>query len=83
MEKLTDKEKNIRLYPLYKTFAWDLFFYYAIAFLFLTQVKKLTPADVLLTEAAYPIFKILLLVPLTAFIEKRGKRKKTKNYEST
>lgn len=75
MEKLTDKEKNIRLYPLYKTFAWDLFFYYAIAFLFLTQVKKLTPADVLLTEAAYPIFKILLLVPLTAFIEKRGKRK--------
>lgn len=34
MEKLTDKEKNIRLYPLYKTFAWDLFFIMQLPFYF-------------------------------------------------
>ncbi len=74
MENTTQKEKNMQIYPLYKMFGWDLLFYYAIIFLFLTQVKKLSPADVLLTEAAYPIFKLLLFIPLTAFIEKKGKR---------
>ena len=52
-----------------------MFFYYSIAFLFLTQVKTLSPSEVLLTEAAYPIFKMLLLIPFTKFIEKQGKRK--------
>ena len=75
MENTVANERNIQIYPLYKAFAWDMFFYYSIAFLFLTQVKNLSPSEVLLTEAAYPIFKMLLLIPFTKFIEKQGKRK--------
>lgn len=67
-------EKNIRLYPIYKATSWDLLFYYTILFLFLTQAKGIGAADVLLAEAMYPIFKCILLVPLTILIEKIGKR---------
>lgn len=55
--------------------SWDLLFYYSIIFLFLTQVKNISAADVLLSEAFYTIFKFILLMPLTAIIAKLGKRK--------
>lgn len=70
-----NKKNNIRIYPIYKMLSWDLLFYYSIIFLFLTQVKKISAADVLLGESLYPIFKFILLIPLTAFIGKIGKRK--------
>ena len=44
-------------------------------FLFLTQVKGISAADVLLAEAFYPAFKVILTVPLTILIAKIGKRK--------
>lgn len=68
-------DKNIRLYPIYKAISWDLLFFYTILFLFLTQVKGISAADVLLAEASYPVFKMLLLIPLTILAEKIGKRK--------
>ena len=55
--------------------SWDLLFYYSISFLFFTQVKNISAADVLLGEALFPIFKFVLLMPLTALIAKIGKRK--------
>ena len=73
--EITKEEKNIHLYPVYKMLSWDLLFYYSINFLFLTQVKNISPADVLLAEAVYPIFKFTLLMPLTAMVTKIGKRK--------
>lgn len=66
---------NVKLFPIYKAVSWDLLFYYAILFLFLTQTKGIAAADVLLAEAIYPIFKFLFLMPLTMLIEKIGKRK--------
>lgn len=73
--KETKEEKNVRLFPIYKAIAWDLLFFYTILFLFLTQVKGISAADVLLADAVYPVFKSLLLMPLTVLIEKIGKRK--------
>ena len=70
-----NKKNNIRIYPIYKMLSWDLLFYYSIIFLFLTQAKGISAADVLLGESLYPIFKFILLIPLTAFIGKIGKRK--------
>ena len=64
-----EKQKNIRLYPTYKMFSWDLLFYYAIIFLFFTQIKGLSTADVMLAEATYPIFKFILMIPSTILIE--------------
>lgn len=75
MESTKEEKYNVRLYPIYKMLSWDLLCYYSIIFLFLTQIKGISAADVLLGEAFYPIFKFLLLMPLTAFIEKMGKRK--------
>ena len=65
----------MKLFPFYKAISWDLLFFYTILFLFLTQVKGISAADVLLAEATYPIFKILFLIPLTILIGKIGKRK--------
>lgn len=56
-------------------FSWDMLFYYAIIFLFFTQVKNISASNVLLAEAFYPLFKAVLLLILTVIIEKFGKRK--------
>lgn len=69
------KQKNVRLYPKYKMFSWDMLFYYAIIFLFFTQVKGISAADVLLAESFYPLFKVMILIPATMLIEKIGKKK--------
>ena len=55
--------------------SWDLLFYYAIIFLFFTQTKGISAADVLLAESFYPIFKMIFLVPATILINSLGKRK--------
>ena len=75
MENTKAKQNNVNLYTKYKMFSWDLLFYYAIIFLFFTQTKGINPADVLLAESFYPIFKILFLIPATILINALGKRK--------
>ena len=77
MRNLNEMKENInvKIFPIYKAVSWDLLFFYVILFLFLTQVKEINAADVLLAEAVYPILKFLFLIPLSVFIEKFGKRK--------
>ena len=74
-ELIRNKRKNARLYPIYKMFSWDLLFYYAIAFVFLVEVKGFSAAQVMLTDALYPIFKIILNIPSLTIIDKIGKKK--------
>lgn len=75
MEESQNRQENISRYPLYKMLSWDLLFYYSIIFLFLTQVKNISPAMVFLTEAVYTISKIVIFIPCLTLIEKMGKRK--------
>lgn len=75
MEYTKEKQYNVDLYPKYKMFSWDMLFYYAIIFLFFTEVKNISAADVFLAESAYPLFKVLFLIPATILISKIGKRK--------
>lgn len=72
---MENKKKNIRLYPIYKMCSWDLLFYYAIAYIFLVQTKGFTPAEVMLTDATYPVFKIIWNIPCTIIVDNLGKRK--------
>ncbi len=66
---------NIKIYPIYKMFAWDLLFYYAISFLFLTEVKGFSSADVVLLDVSiYTLFKSLSQLPSTIITDKLGKR---------
>ena len=69
------KKNNIKLYPIYRIFSWDLLFYYAIIYLFLTIEKGITPAEVLKFDAFYVFFKFLMQIPCTLLIQKMGKRK--------
>ena len=66
---------NRRIFPLYKGFGWDPLFYSAIIFLFLTEVKGISPAQVMYAEAIYSLFLLLLQIPATILIEKIGSRK--------
>lgn len=66
---------NRRIFPLYKGFGWDPLFYSAIIFLFLTEVKGITPAKVMYAESIYSLFLLLLQIPATILIEKIGSRK--------
>ena len=75
MGNAKDKQTNVNLYTRYKTFSWDVLFYYAIIFLFFTQTKGINAADVLLAESFYPIFKMVFLIPATILINSIGKRK--------
>ena len=74
MDNAKDRQRNVNLYTRYKMISWDLLFYYAIIFLFFTETKGISAADVLLAEALYPIFKIVFLIPATILIESLGKR---------
>lgn len=74
--KLQEKKKNnIKLYKIYRIFSWDLLFYYAIIYLFLTIEKGISPAQVLQFDAFYILFKFLTQIPSTLIIQKVGKRK--------
>ena len=69
-DEMKKKQKNVKLYPKYKMLSWDMLFYYAIIFLFFTETKGISAADVLLAESFYPLFKVLLLMPSTIVIDK-------------
>lgn len=71
---IQEKKHNARLYPIYKMCSWDLLFYYAISFVFLTQTKGMDVASVMMTDAMYPLFKILFQLPTLTLIDKVGKR---------
>jgi len=66
---------NMKIFPIYKALSWDTLFYYAIEFLFLTQIKGLTAAQVLFTDAFYPLFKFMLEIPSNIIVNKLGKRR--------
>lgn len=72
---IQDRKYNARLYPFYKMCAWDLLFYYAIAFVFLVQTKGMSPAEVMLTDAIYPFLKLIFQMPGLTIIDKLGKRR--------
>ena len=74
MENTKDKQRNVNLYTRYKMISWDLLFYFATVFLFFTETKGISPADVLLAESFYPLFKVVFLIPATILINSLGKR---------
>ena len=69
------RKQNMRLYSMYRAISMDLFFIYAIDFLFLTQVKNISASDVVLKTSFYAFFMIVLQLPANIFIDKIGIRK--------
>lgn len=76
-EKAKERKQNIKIYSLYRAVSLDLIFYYAIEFLFLTQVKHLTSSEVVLGGAFYAVFMIIFQIPASIIVDKIGTRKCT------
>lgn len=74
-EKVETRKRNMRLFPITKTLGWDYIFFYTTNFLFLTQVKHISAADVVLIDSFYALFGILMQVPATFIIEYLGRKK--------
>lgn len=67
--------KNIKLFPIYKMFSYDILFYYAISMLYLTMVKGLSNSQVLLMGSIFCIFNMVLQIPTTIITDKIGYKK--------
>lgn len=76
-EVVNARKQNMRLYSFYRSISLDLLFFYAIEFIFLTQVKKITPSEVVLSTSFYAIFMIFLQIPASIIVDKVGARKCT------
>ena len=74
-EKIIMRKRNMRLFPIYKDLAWDYLFFYTIDFIFLTQVKNISPSDVVLKTTFYSFFGIILQMPANIIVEFFRKKK--------
>ncbi len=72
--KIQMRKRNMKLFPLYKRLSWDYLFFYTINFLFLTQVKHINAADVVLIDSFYYLFSIIAQMPATFIIEFFGRK---------
>ena len=68
------RKRNMKIFPTYKKLAWDYLFFYTINFLFLTQVKNINPADVVLIDAFYSLFGIMAQIPATFIVQFLGRK---------
>lgn len=68
-------EKNIKLYPLYKMFAFNILFFGAISVIYRINVIGLSLYQISLIVSAYFLFSIILNLPISIVAEKIGLRK--------
>lgn len=75
MEAIKRKKKNIRLYLKYKMLSNDLLFFYAIDFLFLTQIKGFDVTTVVFAETIYTLFRFIFQIPCTILVDRLKTKK--------
>ena len=69
------RRNNRNLYPIYSSIGLDYMFYYGIKVLFLSQIKGITDAQIVLATSFFSLFAIVTQVPITVLIHKIGKRR--------
>lgn len=72
--KIQMRKRNMKLFPIYKALSWDYIFFYTINFLFLTQIKNINPADVVLIDSFYYLFTMFSQIPATFIMELLGRK---------
>ncbi len=65
---------NMKLYPIYMMFGYDLLFFYGIKVFYLSQVKGIGNAQIMLSSMFYAFFTIFLQFPSSVLVSKIGKR---------
>ena len=74
MDEVQMRKRNMKLFPIYRQLGWDYIFFYTINFLFLTQVKNINPADVVLIDSFYYLFSTIAQIPSTFIVEFLGRK---------
>lgn len=74
-EEMEKENKNLKLYPKYRQLSMDFLFFYTINVLFLTQIKHIDMASVVLVDTCYALFVIIWQMPTTILVEKIGRKK--------
>ena len=74
-EEVIKRKHNLKLYPFYEMFAYDLLFFYAIKIIFLNEVKGLSASQIVFGSAIYSIVAIIAQIPITVLVYRFGKRK--------
>lgn len=69
------RKNNMKLYPMYRIVGADWIFYYGIEILFLTQVKNISPANIILSGSVYSFCYIIFQLFSMILVEKIGKKK--------
>ena len=73
-QKRIISKRNMKIFPIYKMIGWDFLFFYTIDFLFLTQIKNISVADVILKNTFYALFGIILQIPANIIVEFLGRK---------
>ena len=68
-------KRNMKLFPIYRALSIDFIFFYTINFLFLTQVKHISPSAVVVEDAFYSLFMIILQIPAAIGVDMIGRKK--------
>ena len=74
MEKAKMCKHNMKLYPLFRMLSFDFLFFYTIDFLFLTQVKNIGPAQIILVDSLYALFGIIWQIPANIILDKTNRK---------
>lgn len=68
------RKTNMRIFPMYDKIAGDYLFYYTVDFLFLTQIKHISAAEVVLVSSIKSLFGIFLQIPSNIIVEFLGRK---------
>lgn len=75
MNQTNSRKNNMKLYPIYEMFAYDLLFFYGIRVMFFSDVKHFTGSQIVLSAALFALFTVLLQFPVTLVVNRLGKKK--------
>lgn len=72
---MSEKElkRNVKVYPWYRAFDYDMLFLWTISILYLTGVKGLSYSQVILLDSIFMLSAFLLQVPISKIIQKIGR----------
>ena len=68
-------ERNIKLFPIYKLFSYDILFFYAIQTLYLMEIKNLTISQIGMISSFYCLFYLITTIPASIICDKLGLKK--------
>ena len=76
-KKIKARKQNMKIYKLYRAVSLDLVFFYAIEILFLSQVKNINIADIVLAKSFYAVFMVFLEIPTSIIVDRIGTKRCT------